>query len=126
VIERTATYETTGELATRWTGLPGFTDSTYFINFWQPLPQHLWGEFSAAELMQADESNRRPVGDGPLCHPTVDARRKHPSDAQPVLLSRRRGGCPTWIALPSSSLPTPTSFWRNCSPASATSARRTA
>ena len=66
VIERTATYETTGELATRWTGLPGFTDSTYFINFWQPLPQHLWGEFSAAELMQADESNRRPVGDGPF------------------------------------------------------------
>ncbi len=66
VIERTTTYEATGELSARWTGLPGFTDSTYFINFWQPLPEHLWGEFTAAELMQADESNRRPVGDGPF------------------------------------------------------------
>jgi peptide/nickel transport system substrate-binding protein len=66
VIERTAAYEATGELTTRWTGLPGFTDSTYFLNFWQPLPEHLWGEFSAAELMVAEESNRRPVGDGPF------------------------------------------------------------
>ena len=66
VIERTAAYEATGELSARWTGLPGFTDSTYFINFWRPLPEHLWGEFTAAELMQAEESNRRPVGDGPF------------------------------------------------------------
>ena len=66
VIERTAAYETTGALSLRWTGLPGFTDSTYFLNFWQPLPEHLWGEFSAAELMTADESNRLPVGDGPF------------------------------------------------------------
>lgn len=65
-IERTAAYEATGELSVRWTGLPGFTDSTYFLNFWQPLPEHLWGQFSAAELMQADESNRLPVGDGPF------------------------------------------------------------
>ena len=66
VIERTAAYEATGALSTRWTGLPGFTDSTYFINFWQPLPEHLWSGFTAAELMQAEESNRRPVGDGPF------------------------------------------------------------
>jgi len=65
-IERTAVYEATGDLSVRWTGLPGFTDSTYFLNFWQPLPEHLWGQFSAAELMQADESNRLPVGDGPF------------------------------------------------------------
>lgn len=66
VIERTAAYEATGDLSVRWTGLPGFTDSTYFVNFWQPLPEHLWGEFTAAELMQADVSNRMPVGDGPF------------------------------------------------------------
>ena len=66
VIERTAAYEATGDLSVRWTGLPGFTDSTYFLNFWQPLPEHLWGQFSAAELMQIDESNRLPVGDGPF------------------------------------------------------------
>ena len=66
IIERTAAYEATSALGLRWTGLPGFTDSTYFLNFWQPLPEHLCGEFSAAELMQAEESNRRPVGDGPF------------------------------------------------------------
>jgi len=65
-IERTAAYEATGDLSVRWTGLPGFTDSTYFLNFWQPLPEHLWGHLSAAQLMQADESNRLPVGDGPF------------------------------------------------------------
>ncbi len=65
-IERTAAYEATGDLSVRWTGLPGFTDSTYFLNFWQPLPEHLWGDLSAAELMQADEANRLPVGDGPF------------------------------------------------------------
>lgn len=65
-IERTAGYEATGDLTVRWTGVPGFTDSTYFLNFWQPLPEHLWGEMTAAELMRADESNRTPVGDGPF------------------------------------------------------------
>ncbi len=65
-VERTASYEATGDLTLRWTGLPGFTDSTYFTNFWQPLPEHLWSGFTAAELMEAEESNRMPVGDGPF------------------------------------------------------------
>ncbi|MBP6016717.1 MAG: peptide ABC transporter substrate-binding protein [Candidatus Promineofilum sp.] len=64
--ERTATYEATGDLSTRWTGLPGFRDATYFINFWQPYPEHIWGAFSAAELLEAEESSRLPIGDGPF------------------------------------------------------------
>ncbi len=64
--ERTATYEATGDLSTRWTGLPGFRDATYFINFYQPYPEHIWGAFSAAELLEAEESSRLPMGDGPF------------------------------------------------------------
>ena len=64
--ERTASYEATGDLSTRWTGVPGFRDSTYFTNFWGPLPEHVLGGFSAAELLEAPEASRTPVGDGPF------------------------------------------------------------
>ncbi|MEM7331446.1 MAG: ABC transporter substrate-binding protein, partial [Chloroflexota bacterium] len=32
---------------------------------WQPLPEHHLGGFSAAELLEAEESSRTPIGDGP-------------------------------------------------------------
>jgi peptide/nickel transport system substrate-binding protein len=63
-IERTASYEATGDLTTRWTSIPGYSSSTYFVNFWAPMPEHLWSGYSAAELLEAEESNRMPVGDG--------------------------------------------------------------
>ncbi|MBE2202395.1 MAG: peptide ABC transporter substrate-binding protein [Anaerolinea sp.] len=62
--ERTASYEATGDLSVRWTGLPGFMDSTYFANFWVPYPEHLWGGYTAAEMLQAEDVSRMPVGDG--------------------------------------------------------------
>jgi peptide/nickel transport system substrate-binding protein len=64
--DRTASYEATGDLTTRWTGLPGFKDSTYFLNAWLPLPRHAWGEYTAAELLEAEEVNRTPLSDGPF------------------------------------------------------------
>ncbi|MEZ4517800.1 MAG: peptide ABC transporter substrate-binding protein [Chloroflexota bacterium] len=66
VVERTAGYEATGDLSVRWTGIPGFRDSTYFTNFWQPLPEYILGGYSAAELLEAEESSHMPVGDGPF------------------------------------------------------------
>lgn len=66
VVDRTLSYEATGELAVRWTGLPGYKDSTYFLNFWQPYPEHLWGQYSALELLDLEETNRLPIGDGPF------------------------------------------------------------
>jgi peptide/nickel transport system substrate-binding protein len=66
LIDRTVSYEATGELSTKWTGIPGYLDSTYFTNFWGPLPQHVWSAFSAAELLEAEESSRLPLGDGPF------------------------------------------------------------
>jgi peptide/nickel transport system substrate-binding protein len=65
-VERTASYEATGDLTTRWTGMPGFMDSTYYTNFWTPLPRHAWSGFTAAELIEAEESTRMPLGDGPF------------------------------------------------------------
>lgn len=49
-IERTASYEATDDLTSVWTGLPGYRDSVYFTNFYRPLPEHIWGQFTAAEL----------------------------------------------------------------------------
>ncbi|MEM7332386.1 MAG: ABC transporter substrate-binding protein, partial [Chloroflexota bacterium] len=63
--DRTASYEANGDLGLVWTGVPGYLDSTYFTNIWQPLPEHHLGGFSAAELLEAEESSRTPIGDGP-------------------------------------------------------------
>ena len=63
-VERTASYEATGDLTTRWTSVPGFLDSTYFVNFWGPLARHYLGGFTAAELLTAEEASRMPLGDG--------------------------------------------------------------
>jgi peptide/nickel transport system substrate-binding protein len=68
LIGRTASYEAIDETTTVWTGLPGFIDELYAINFWQPFPRHLWQEelgYAAAELVEAEESARKPMGWGP-------------------------------------------------------------
>src|SRR5690606_25805720 len=64
--DRTATYEATGERSVRWTGLPGWLDRTYFLNVWQPLPRHAWSQFTTTELYEVNESNRRPLANGPF------------------------------------------------------------
>lgn len=63
-IERTAAYEALDDVTTQWTGLPGYMDSTYFLNFWTPYPEHIWGQYTAAELLEADEARNRPIGWG--------------------------------------------------------------
>jgi len=65
VIDRTQTYEAADEVTTQWWGMPGFIDPDYVTNFWIPLPQHLWGESSPADLTRLDASARLPVGWGP-------------------------------------------------------------
>lgn len=65
-IERTASYTATGELDTRWVGLPGFHDATYFTNFWGPIPRHAWAESEPADLLTREDVTRRPLGDGPF------------------------------------------------------------
>jgi peptide/nickel transport system substrate-binding protein len=62
---RTASYEALDDVTLQWTGLPGYKDSTYFVNMWTPYPEHVWGQFTAAELVEAEESSRTPMGWGP-------------------------------------------------------------
>ena len=66
VVERTAGYRATGTRTVVWSGVPGYLDRAYFLNFWHPLPRHAWGQLSAAELLVADISTRQPVGWGPF------------------------------------------------------------
>ena len=63
--DRTASYEAADDVTAVWTGIPGFMDATYFINFFGPLPRHSLGQFTALELLEADEAARTPVGYGP-------------------------------------------------------------
>jgi peptide/nickel transport system substrate-binding protein len=65
-IERTAGYRATDVRIVVWSGVPGFLDRAYFLNFWHPLPRHAWGHLSAAELLSADVTTRRPLGWGPF------------------------------------------------------------
>lgn len=66
LIERTASYRALGERHVRWIGRPGFIPPTYFLNFFAPLPRHQLGDRSPAELLQADETRRSPLGWGPF------------------------------------------------------------
>jgi peptide/nickel transport system substrate-binding protein len=64
-IERTADYQATGDHTIEWTGVPGYMDRGYLTNIWPPLPRHAWGDKGAADLLLADEVNKRPLSYGP-------------------------------------------------------------
>lgn len=63
---RTASYTATGPQQTRWIGIPGFLDPTYFRNFWPPLPRHHLLQYAPATLPETAAAARIPVGDGPF------------------------------------------------------------
>ncbi|MDK2980671.1 MAG: peptide/nickel transport system substrate-binding protein [Chloroflexota bacterium] len=69
-VSKTYNHQTAGYIAlddstVQWTGKPGLVSADLANYFWMPLPQHLWGELSAAELLDADTSARSPLGWGP-------------------------------------------------------------
>ncbi len=64
--ERTAQYSALDEQRVRWIGLPGFITPTYLLNFFAPLPRHQLSGRSPADLLQADETLRAPLGWGPF------------------------------------------------------------
>jgi peptide/nickel transport system substrate-binding protein len=65
IFERTASYQATGDLQTTWTGIPGYLSPDYFTRVWTPYPRHHWGEFTAAELLDAEVSTLMPLSHGP-------------------------------------------------------------
>ena len=64
-VEQTESYRKLDETSLQWTGLPGLVTDNYEEFFWQPLPQHAWGKYSAAELLTTEASARQPLGWGP-------------------------------------------------------------
>ncbi|MBK9924053.1 MAG: hypothetical protein IPP66_02070 [Anaerolineales bacterium] len=64
--DRTQIYEAAADNVTvQWWGIPGFIDADYYTNFWAPLPQHAWEQFSSTDLLTVDVSSRAPLGWGP-------------------------------------------------------------
>ena len=66
VIERTATYRAVDIRTVVWSGVPGFLDHAYTLDFWHPLPRHAWGQLSATQLLTAELATRDPLGWGPF------------------------------------------------------------
>lgn len=66
IAERTASYSSPDEWHVKWVGLPGFFDPTYSLGFYAPLPRHQLEGHSPAELLEADETRRYPLGWGPF------------------------------------------------------------
>ena len=66
VIKRTADYRAVDVRTVVWSGVPGFLDHAYYLNFWHPLPRHAWGHLSATDLLSADVATRHPLGWGPF------------------------------------------------------------
>lgn len=64
--ERTLRYRALDEWRAQWVGLPGFIVPTYSLTFFAPLPRHQLGGYAPADLLQADETRRAPLGWGPF------------------------------------------------------------
>ncbi len=66
VANRTASYLALDPHKTRWMGLPGWVDNNFFLRFWTPLPRHVYGSSSAAQLLALPAANDQPLGWGPF------------------------------------------------------------
>jgi peptide/nickel transport system substrate-binding protein len=62
--DRTMNYQALDEARVEWTGKPGYVPAHFGRTFWMPLPEHLWGGMSPAELLTAQQSARQPLGWG--------------------------------------------------------------
>jgi peptide/nickel transport system substrate-binding protein len=71
--DRTASYMAIDERTAEWKGLPGFTDQTYFINFYTPLARHqanadgvTLAEMEPALIVEDETFTRMPFSYGPF------------------------------------------------------------
>jgi len=64
--DRTQSYDVVDERSVVWTGVPGYRDPFYFMNFYHPLPRHAWGGVGTEQLLNAEVAHRKPLGWGPF------------------------------------------------------------
>ena len=65
--EHTASYVATDDVTTVWSGLPGYMDATYYINFsvFPPMPKHIMSQYTAAQLVEEFDAQKLWLGWGP-------------------------------------------------------------
>jgi len=62
---QTASYNALDDSSLQWMGKPGLLPVDYQDYFWMPLPQHVWGDAEASDLLASEEAARNPLGWGP-------------------------------------------------------------
>ena len=65
-IERTANYTAIDGRTVAWTGVPGYQDTHFQLNFYHPLPEHVLGGNAVDRLLETDVVRQRPLGWGPF------------------------------------------------------------
>ncbi|MBN1231687.1 MAG: hypothetical protein JXA19_07495 [Anaerolineales bacterium] len=65
IISKTMSYQVVESSVVEWVGLPGYTAVDPTVTFWSPLPQHIWSQISASDLLTTPTLNQTPVGWGP-------------------------------------------------------------
>lgn len=65
-LERTTSYEAVDATRVVWTGVPGYHDTYYQLNFYHPLPEHVLGGEAADRLLASDKARYQPLSWGPF------------------------------------------------------------
>ena len=65
LVNKTASYTAVDETSVQWVGKPGLLPGDFSDYFWLPLPQHAWGDASAADLLISQQAQENPLGWGP-------------------------------------------------------------
>jgi peptide/nickel transport system substrate-binding protein len=73
LLNYTQSYVSVDDRTSRWTGIPGFMDNEYRGDFWWPLPEHVLGDRTAAQLLEDPAANRQLIGWGPYMIDTWEA-----------------------------------------------------
>ncbi len=60
-IDRTESYTAIDDKTVVWTGIPGYRTDEPAVYFFIPQPRHAWGQISAADLLTAEQSSRKPL-----------------------------------------------------------------
>jgi len=65
-IDLTESYTALDGTTVEWKAIPGLVTDAFENYFWAPMPEHVWGELSAEQLLTAEEVNRLPLSYGPF------------------------------------------------------------
>jgi peptide/nickel transport system substrate-binding protein len=63
--DETSSYTALDDSSVQWVGKPGLLPTDFTHYFWLPLPQHIWGDTSAKDLLTSEDATQKPVGWGP-------------------------------------------------------------